>query len=592
MRKASKEVTTQQPHVVACAAIAIVCAATIAASGMAAHAGTTAPSSSDERAEALTQLTSKLAAGSQLRMAAILKLHNRVQLERLIRNQQDPSSPNYRHWLRPAEFTQRFGPANADVEHVANWLRGKGFVIDSASAKARMVVFRGASDIAARAFAVRFAATPDEKTFANLNEPSLPPDIGAVVEELRGLDNMVRAMPMGRMTTPNVTIDVSTAFGPEDFYTFYDETPLLDATPTPIDGRNTDCMAVIEDSNFDKASTNAFNAQFGLPAFNYNLTPGTNFLYVFADLTDPGIVSSGDELEALLDLEYSHAAAPGATIVNYIGDDSNSNTGLGFLDAALRAIVEDRCGTISISFGVCGANAAFFKTVDSFFAQAAVQGQSVFIASGDEGAAKLVFSPRLQACVVGKTRGVEGLESSPNVTSIGGTMFTPNFDSNGNDVGSVAENVWNDRSGAGSGGKSTVFKKPAYQQSVTPKDRARDVPDVSFGASPISPGFFIGAAGTVECCIGGTSMGAPSWAGISMLVQQENAGRVGLFNPTLYALGPSGAGAGIRDVTTGNNSFNGVKGYKALPGYDLATGWGTPDIAEFVRAFVSEPGPP
>src|SRR5208282_2093444 len=322
MRKPSMGMISLRPNtrrrLVGCAAIAMVCAAAIAAFAMAAPGGTTGPTASDDQVEALAQLTAPLAAGKQLKMAAILKLHDRLELDRLIGEQQDPSSQNYHDWLTAEEFTRRFGPSSSDIEHVANWLRGKGFVIASASAETRMVVFQGVPDTAARAFAVRFAATPDGRTFANVNEPSLPPDIGAVVEEIRGLDNMLSAFPTGRMTTPNAKIDVSTAFGPQDLYTFYDETPLLDNVPTPIDGRNTDCMAVIEDSNFDKASANAFNSQFGLPAFDYSLTPGTNFHYVFADLTDPGIVSGGDELEALLDLEYSHAIAPGATIVNYI----------------------------------------------------------------------------------------------------------------------------------------------------------------------------------------------------------------------------------------------------------------------------------
>jgi subtilase family serine protease len=572
--------------------IAMVCAAAIAAFAMVASAATTAPSASDERAEALAEL-SVPAASRQLKMAAILKLHDRAGIDQLIREQQDPASPSYHRWLTPEEFAQRFGPSSAEIDRVANWLRSKGFVISSASAKSRTVVFQGATDTAARAFEVKFAATPDSKIFANTKEPSLPPDIGALVEEIRGLDNMHQAFPQvstrstNLTTTPNAKVDLATAFGPQDIYSFYDETPLLNNTPTPIDGRNTDCLAVVEDSNFDKASVDAFNTQFNLPAFNYSLTPGTNFHYIFADLTDPGILSGGAQIESLLDLEYAHTVAPGATIVNYIGDDSNSFTGLGFLDATLDAIAENRCGTISISFGICGGTKSFYRTIDSFFAQAATQGQSIFIATGDEGAAKQVFRPRLNACAASKTRGIGGLEGSPNITAVGGTMFDPVFDSNGNNVGSVAESVWNDGSGAGGGGKSAIFKKPDYQQQATPKDHFRDVPDISFAGSPNSPGFFLGASGTVECCIGGTSIGAPSWAGISMLIQQENAGRVGLLNLPLYAIAPSGASAGLRDVVSGNNSFNGVKGYTAVLGFDLASGFGTPDIAELVQALLA-----
>jgi subtilase family serine protease len=98
---------------------------------------------------------------------------------------------------------------------------------------------------------------------------------------------------------------------------------------------------------------------------------------------------------------------------------------------------------------------------------------------------------------------------------------------------------------------------------------------------------------TVVCCFGGTSLGAPVWAGITQLLVEEDRGqRVGTINRTLYALGNERdtAATGIRDVTRGNNSFNGVAGFYAKRGYNLATGWGAPDIAAFVRAYVKAAG--
>jgi len=179
------------------------------------------------------------------------------------------------------------------------------------------------------------------------------------------------------------------------------------------------------------------------------------------------------------------------------------------------------------------------------------------------------------------------------VTAIGGTEFTPDF-VNGNDVGSVSETVWNDSDGAGGGGESMVFKKPAFQKGLIPQDKKRDVPDVSFAASPQSPGFFFGGrdpnsnAPAVECCIGGTSIGTPAWAGISQLISQEKGTPVGNLNSRIYQLGAeaNAATTGIRDVTSGNNSFNGVEGFSAGPGYDKASGWGTVDIGSFVPAYL------
>ena len=151
--------------------------------------------------------------------------------------------------------------------------------------------------------------------------------------------------------------------------------------------------------------------------------------------------------------------------------------------------------------------------------------------------------------------------------------------------------MWNDPGYAAGGGESKVFKKPAFQKGLIPKDKKRDVPDISFGASPESPGFFFGGRDhyggpAVECCIGGTSIGAPSWAGISRLISQQEGAWVGNLNTRIYQLGVENDGAttGIRDVTSGNNSFNGVTGFSAGPGYDKASGWGTVDMGLFILA--------
>src|SRR5262249_31132481 len=109
---------------------------------------------------------------------------------------------------------------------------------------------------------------------------------------------------------PDVNVGGTVAFGPSDVYSFYNETPLLSAGVIGGGGR---CMAIIGDSNFTASAVTQFNSQFGLPQ--------SNITTVLADLTDPGI--NGDELEALLDLEWSHAIAPGAAIRFYLGDPSN-----------------------------------------------------------------------------------------------------------------------------------------------------------------------------------------------------------------------------------------------------------------------------
>ena len=180
------------------------------------------------------------------------------------------------------------------------------------------------------------------------------------------------------------------------------------------------------------------------------------------------------------------------------------------------------------------------------------------------------------------------------MTAIGGTEFAPDY-SGGDDVGSVSETVWNDGDGAAGGGESKVLQEARVPgKGLFKKDknarrsrhlvrreslRRRD----SSSAAATSTAYR-----AVECCIGGTSVGAPAWAGISQLISQSNGAPIGNLNTRIYQLGAKANGAmtGIRDVTSGNTSFNGVPGFSATTGYDKASGWGTVDMGVFVPAYL------
>ena len=521
-----------------------------------------------------------------LAMRLTMAMRNRDDLARLLAAQQDPSSPDYHRWLTPDSFTARFGPSDADLARVSRWLKRKGFTVNSADASTREVAFTGTVAQAQNAFGVKIAASTDGRLYSNLADPTVPAELASVVESIDGLDNLLHSAPMvHRVTKPSSIVNnAGPAFGPQDIHTFYDETPLLNATPA-IDGSGNGCIAVVEDSNIDQPAADAFNTQFDLPALT-----DANFSIALVDRTDPG--QNSDEDEAMVDVSYSHAVAPGSSIRMYLGDQKHAKSSA-ILDAIHAAVTEKNspCSAISISFSFCGGSKKFYKTQNGFFAQAAAQGQSVFIATGDTGAAGLKLGASGN-CVNGTSRHVNEIGASPNVTAIGGTEFTPTY-SDGNDEGSVPESVWNDGDGAAGGGESKVFKKPAFQKGLFTQDKKRDVPDISFGASPGSPGFFYGGrngqgAPAVVCCIGGTSIGAPAWAGISQLIAQANGGPVGNLNTRIYQLGAeaNGATTGIRDVTSGNTNYNRVPGFSALPGYDKASGWGTVDMGLFVPAYL------
>jgi subtilase family serine protease len=526
-----------------------------------------------------------------LAMRLTMAIHNRDDLARLLADQQNPASPEYHRWLTPDAFTSRFGPTAADLARVTQWLKKKGFTVNSADASTREVSFIGTVAQAQNVFGVKIAATTDGRLYSNLGDPAVPADLAPIVESIHGLDNLLHSKPLVRHASKpassasspaSVVNEAGPAFGPPDIYSFYDETPLFDSN---IDGSGNGCIGVVEDSNIDQPAADAFNTQFGLPALTV-----ANFSTVLVDGADPG--QNDDQDETMVDVSYSHALAPGSSIRMYLGDQNHTSVSA-ILDA-IHAAVTDKsspCSAISISFSFCGGSKSFYKTQNGFFAQAASQGQSIFVATGDNGAAGLKLNSK-GVCVTGTSRNINELSASPNVTAIGGTEFSPDF-VDGADVGSVQESVWNDEDGATGGGQSKVFKKPAFQKGLIKKDKMRDVPDVSFAASPATPGFFYGGrnnqdAPTVVCCIGGTSVGAPAWAGISQLISQANGAPIGNLNTRIYQLGAEADASttGIRDVTSGNTSFNGVTGFSATVGYDKASGWGTVDMGVFVPAYL------
>ncbi len=544
-------------------------------------------------------------------------LRNREALTQLLADQQDPASSQYHGWLTPDEFDERFGRTPAEVAAMRDWLSHRGFRITGSNA--RGITATGNAAQAEGAFATKIASSGDGAVFANTSDAKIPTQFSGMVASVEGLDNLRHSFALAtgvknlRRVSPRVsrgTRALSTssafaksqpdrimrtalsipdfdsgsglAFGPGDLATFYDQNPLISGGTT---GGGGDCLAFIEDSDYLSAAVTMFDTTFGLPT--------SNLTRVLADGTSPG--RNGDEIEVLLDIEWGHAVARGAALSVYIGNSAHETIDP-LTDAIKKAVVDNRCGAISISYGFCGTTNSFYSgTLDPLFAQAAAQGQSVFVSSGDEGAAGIVLSGN--TCVAGTSPHVSEMSADPNVTAVGGTQFTPNY-SGTSDVGNVPESAWDDPSGSTGGGASAIFPKPAYQNTVTPADGMRDVPDIALGASPYSPGFYwatdSGGSAVMSCCIGGTSIAAPMWAGLAKLVAQTDGGRLGNMNPELYTLGAMAnpALSGLRDVTTGNNTFNGVTGFSAVAGYDQATGWGTADMATFVLAYNSSGGGP
>lgn len=480
----------------------------------------------------------------------------------LIDQLHDPKSPMYHRWLTPEEFGQFFGPSLQDLQTLTSWLEGGGFKVDEVSPGRTTIIFSG------NAAQVRQTLRTEMHSFnvngarhvANVSNPQIPAALAGLVEGFRSLNDF-QAKPLHHLVggftkdkltgewkqssavAPNLTslagpMGDARLVGPQDFYTIYNLKPLLQSG---INGAG-QTIAVIEQSDVNPADVTAFRAQFGLPA--YPTTPnaakgGVNYLKgIPSYCSDPGIVASGDEDEAILDVEWAGAVAPNATIDVVSCATSGSSQGT---DLALTYIVNHLASSVSAmsySYGACeaalgAASNAFYKNT---YQQAVAQGQTVVVSAGDGGASgcdnfsAAAPNPALQG------NAVNGLASTPYNIAAGGTDFSDVFQNltntywdsaNSPGYGSarsyVPETAWNGSCASpmlrayaaklgmnpgatpeawcnnanfkakygslvfldgGSGGTSSLYSKPSWQSAYgVPNDSRRDVPDISLFAS-------------------------------------------------------------------------------------------------------------
>jgi len=331
-------------------------------------------------------------------------------------------------------------------------------------------------------------------------------------------------------------------------------------------------------SPFVEEDLGIFDGIFGLPpppSFRQITMPGTPPF----DPANANIV--GWTQEIALDVEWAHAIAPNANIV-LVAAASNSDADL--LDGLNFALDNHIGSVVSMSFGQSEAGLGnpdgldIIDAWDEAFAKARDQRVTLFVSSGDDGSntGGLPF------------QNVGFPASSPLVTSVGGTNLFFGSATAADPNGTYqSEQVWNDLGGAGGGGMSALEDEPGYQRDNVPASinktlhRRRGVPDVAYNAGVVGGVIVAWAAnhGGGFFLFGGTSAGAPQWAGIAADINQARGGKpLGFINERLYKLGRKGAlNASFHDVTVGDNGID-VDGFPAARGFDLATGWGTPNF--------------
>ncbi len=522
-------------------------------------------------------------------------------LDQLLANQQNPSSPEYHKWLTPEQFADRFGASQEDVDQVVGWLKQQGLNVMAVGRGRNWVAFSGEAGLVEKAFATpihRFMV--DGKShFANVAEPSIPAAFEPLVEAIHGLNDFRLRAPRRLDPRYNSPKTGSHYLAPDDLSVIYDIKPLLDAGFDGVGQK----LVVVGQSGIDLSDVQQYRGAFGLPANDPQLVlvPGSK---------NPGIVS-GDVDEANLDLQLSGGVARNATIYYVYSND--------VVTSAQYAINQNLAPVLSMSYGLCE---AFTSSGDARFEQSlARQGNAQGItwvnASGDSGAAD---------CVNGSSGGGYGLQvdvpaAIPEVTGVGGTTFnegsgnywaTTNSSTLSSALSYIPETAWNDSARAGSptasgGGASTFWAKPYWQDVPgVPANGARNVPDISLSASVYHDAYMFYSGGSLGY-VGGTSVGTPVFAGLLVLLNHylvtngtlSNPG-LGNINPHLYGLSQIAPEA-FHDVTTGDNIVNPCTrigrncdstpvGYSAGPGYDQVTGLGSIDGYNLVSAWTSAGG--
>jgi subtilase family serine protease len=552
-------------------------------------------------------------------------------LQALLAAQQDPTSPLYAKWLTPDEFGARFGLADSDIAKVQSWLGQHGFTEFSVSRSKNRISFSGTVEQVEAAFGteMHYYKVNGETHFAPSRDVSVPAALSSVVQTVTNLSSFrPKSHISGRGPRRVVSPDFTSSQSGNHFLTPKDVATIYDINPAYKAGYNGagQSIAVVGQSAIVLSDIEHFQTAAGFAVKDPTL--------VLVPNTGTATIRSGDEAESDLDLEYTSTIASGATIYFvYVGNNANS----GVFDSIQFAVTNKTAPIISVSYGLCEAalGSSGYSSLNAILAQAASQGQSVIVASGDSGSTDCYGETGLTTAQQ-QALAVDFPGSSQYVTAIGGTEF-PAADvastnttywqaASGSDLVSSAlsyipEQVWNDDSTArlssSGGGVSTFTPKPSWQTGVPgiPSGTFRLVPDISLSSSPNNAGYLFCSSdssnGVTGSCTngfrdssnvnltvaGGTSFAAPVFAGMLALINDKlNSTGQGVINSTLYTLAANSAtyASAFHDITSGGNqctagtkicSTAGASQYPATSGYDQASGLGSVDLFNLMTAW-------
>jgi hypothetical protein len=578
-----------------------------------------------------------------------------------------PGRAEFHQFLTPAQVQARFGPSPSVVEQVRSWLTSSGLTLRPTSGDGTIIPATGTAAQVAGTFQTSlqdYQLVSGRIAYANTSAPRVPAQLAPSIQGVLGLDDLTldhtdgttssastgpaaaarpavagaRPQPCTAATSAAAALTESPgpglAPGPgataDQIAGAFDYTPLYAAGDL---GQGTTVAVIMGGSDYSDSDLSFFEQCYGIH---------TSVTRVPVDGGSAGV--DGDGVEVSMDIETVASLAPQTSILVYEAPDLSSQA---TLDAFAAVVQEDRADATTASFGSCEGIGTEAVAESTIFEEMAVQGQTMFASTGDQGSeACLPLIDTLLSPVAGTTLTVNDPASQPFVTAVGGA-YLPNLTA----PSSTNVSVWNVGpfnfwlgNEVASGGASQLWAMPSWQAGIDPNETAdnpedcgifgalpcREVPDVSgnadqrngeviyctlpscvasedeLGPDP-APGWFAG---------GGTSYASPQWAALAALIDEGvTGGRLGLISPLLYQVAATTPSAFI-DVTQGNNnyltptnmyvseggsandtcSYGGSPAtspcYQATAGYDMASGLGLPVgavLASAVRALAVAP---
>lgn len=508
-----------------------------------------------------TALVDRLPSTQQLNLSIVLPLRNEAALDTLLGQLYDPSSPNFRQFLSVDDFAARFGTPVEDFQAVIDFAKSHGFTVTDTHTNRLTISVRASVGQIEDAFGVHMNVyqhpTENRTFFSPDREPAL--NLSVPVYHISGLNNF--SMPHPTASRGSAGSSSSTGSGPESSYLASDmRTAYYGSGALTGSGQ---VVGLIEFGGYNLSDVNA-------TLYGHPYSVPINNVIVDGASAAPAACGNGisvDDGEQVLDIAQAIGMAPGLSQVRvYIGP---CNDGAGVL-SKVASDSQSVAQQVSISWWW---NPENHNVIDQYFKEMEAQGQSVFVASGDNGSYE---SPSQAHAYPAEDE---------LVTAVGGTHLWTN--SPGGSYQS--EIAWGS---SGGGPSQDVIVIPAWQSGLRGVNGAsttlRNVPDVAMEADFDN---YVCDMGVCSGNWGGTSFAAPRWAGFMALANQQAMaagvapkGGLGFINPTIYSIseGPNYNNY-FYDISSGSSGL-----YSAAPGYDLVTGWGSPKGQSLINALAGQ----